>query len=324
MLVLLGAGVWGLVAQQVLIALVGSIVLWVAARTHPALRFGLREFRQLLGFGAYAVGALFLSFSVKRIFTIVSGVMLGNAAAGYLNLSFRAVDVLWAIAAAAVTQVALPILARLQSHPERLERAYRSAMEFTCLLLYPCFVGIAIVAPEVVALLFGRQWLASSRYVTALALLVLVQAPRLLITPMLTAVGRPRDSIVGIAVEMIVMLALVSTVGATSVPWAIAIWVIRELVAAPVMAVVLRHATGIGMRAQLGGIVVPLLASLTMGIVVYAIRRLLPPGLGPAVRLAFLVPAGATAFLAVAWLVGRASVTRVLTFVSSAAARAQP
>ena len=37
-----------------------------------------------------------------------AGVMLGNELAGYLNIGFRAVDVLWAIAATAVGQVALP------------------------------------------------------------------------------------------------------------------------------------------------------------------------------------------------------------------------
>jgi O-antigen/teichoic acid export membrane protein len=210
-LVILGAGVWGLVAQQVLMSLTGSIVLWIAADARPRFRFRLSEFRQLIGFGAYALTGLFMAFSVRRIFTIVSGLILGNVAAGYLNLSFRVVDVLWGIAAGAVTQVVLPILARLQSDPARLERAYRSATEFTCLSLYPCFVGIAVVAPEVVALLFGRQWLASSPYVTTLALLMLVQAPRLLIAPMLTAIGRPQDSMVGVAVELIVMLGLLST-----------------------------------------------------------------------------------------------------------------
>jgi O-antigen/teichoic acid export membrane protein len=322
-LVLFGAGVWGLVAQQVLIALMGSLVLWLSARWYPRLRFGLTEFRQLIRFGAYSVGALFLSFSVKRVFTIVSGVMLGNAAAGYLNLSFRAVDVLWAIAAAAVTQVALPILARLQSDPTRLERAYRSAMEFTCLVFYPCFVGIAVVAPEVVGALFGRQWLPSSPYVTALALLVLVQAPRLLMAPMLTAVGRPRDSMIGVAAELIAMLVLLFGIGARSLPWAIAIWTGRELVAAPVMVFILRRATGIGVLAQVRGAIVPLLASAAMGATVYALRLIVPQGLGPVAHLVLLIPAGAVIFLLVAWTVGRSSVTKVVSFVSSAAARAE-
>ena len=316
-LVALGAGVWGLVAQQILIALTGSLVLWWGAGRRPRLRFGASELRQLIGFGAYAVGALFLGFAVKRVFIIVAGVMLGNELAGYLNIGFRAVDVLWAIAATAVGQVALPVLARLQADPERLMRAYRSAVEFTCLVLYPCFWGIALVAPEVVELLFGARWLAGSPYVTALALLTIVQAPRLLITPMLTAVGRPREPLVGLAIELAVTLGLLLTVGPRSLPWVVGIWILREVASVPVMVRLLRRATGIGVVEQLRGAVVPLLASAAMGLVLYLTRRLLPPGLGAASRMAILAPLGVVAFVVTAWSIDPRSMRRLASFLGA-------
>jgi PST family polysaccharide transporter len=320
-LVALGAGLWGLVAQQILIALMGSIVLWLRSSWRPRLRFGAREFRQLLAFAAYALGALFLTFAIKRVFVILSGVSVGNEAAGYLNLSFRAVDVLWAIASTAVTQVALPVLARLQAERERLRAAYRAASEFTCLLLYPCFVGIAAVAPEAIELLFGRQWLPSSPYVAVLGLLILVQAPRLLITPMLTALGRPRDSLPALAVEMSVMLALFLVLGPSSLAWVMAIWVVRELVSVPIKAVVLRRAAGISLSEQFQGTGVPLAASLVMAAAVYAVRQTLPPALGPALRLLLLVPLGAIVFLSCVWLLARSSLKRGFDFMASAKRR---
>src|SRR5688572_12945640 len=112
-LVCAGVGMWALVAQHVLVVFTGSLVLWVAAASRPRLRWGTAELRQLMSFAAYAVGGLFLSFAVRRSFTILVGVQLGGEAAGYLSLAFRAVDVLWAIAAGALSQVALPILSRL-------------------------------------------------------------------------------------------------------------------------------------------------------------------------------------------------------------------
>jgi O-antigen/teichoic acid export membrane protein len=318
-LVVLGAGVWGLVAQQVLIAFAGSLVLWWGASRRPRLRFAAPALRQLIGFGAYSVGGLFVGFAVKRLFTIIVGVMLGNERAGYLSIGFRAVDVLWAIAAAAVSQVALPVLARLQADPGRLTRAYQSAVEFTCLVLYPCFWGIAFVAPEVIELLFGARWLASSPYVTALALLTVIQAPRLLITPMLTAMGRPREPLLGLAVEMGVVLGLLVTVGARSLSFAIAIWIVRELASAPLMARRLTRATGIGLLEQLRGTRVPLLASAAMGVALYAMRSLLPAGLGASVRLAILAPLGAAVFFVVAWSIDPQSMRKLAAFLSSVA-----
>jgi O-antigen/teichoic acid export membrane protein len=318
-LVALGAGVWGLVVQQVAIAGVASLVLWMGAERRPRLRFGRRELRDLIGFGSYAVGALFLNFAVKRVFTIVAGVMLGNELAGFLNIGFRAVDVLWAIAATAVGQVGLPVLARLQADPVRFRSAYRSALEFTCLLLYPCFCGIALVAPLVVELLFGARWLASASCVTVLALLALVQAPRLLMTPALTALGRPREALAGLAVELLIVIGLLATVGARTLPWAVGIWVIREVASAPVMIRLVKRATGLGAAEHLRAAAGPLLASACMGAALIAIRRVLPAGMPATARMAITVPLGAVIFLGSAWSFDGRAMRRLLDFVASVA-----
>jgi PST family polysaccharide transporter len=310
-LVVRGAGIWGLVAQQVLIALAGSVVLWMTADHRPRLRFHASVLRPLIAFGAYAVGALFLTFAVKRLFTIIAGVLLGNERAGYLNMAFRAVDVLWAIAASAVTQVALPVLARLQSDPERRRRAYRAAVELTCLILYPCFVGIALLAPEVVELLFGARWRATSPLVTALALLTVIQAPRLLIPPMLTAIGRPREPLIGLGVELLVVLGLLAPAAfasfgfapTLSLPLAVVVWILREIASAPVMAQRLKRVAGVSISEQLAGAGTPLVASAVMAAVLLLVRHFLPVELHAATRTVILLPAGAVAFLAAAWAI---------------------
>jgi O-antigen/teichoic acid export membrane protein len=321
-LVALGAGVWGLVAQQVAIAGAASLVLWMGADRRPRLRCGrgeLRALRELLGFGLYAVGGLFLNFAVKRVFTIVAGVMLGSELAGFLNIGFRAVDVLWAIAATAVGQVGLPVLARLQADPARFRSAYRSALEFTCLLLYPCFCGIALVAPLVVELLFGARWLASAPYVSVLALLALVQAPRLLMTPALTALGRPREPLAGLAVELLIVIGLLATVGAHTLPWAAAIWVIREVASAPVMTSLVKRAIGLGAAAHLRAAARPLLASACMGAALMALRPVLPAAMPATVRMAIMASLGAMVFLGAAWSFDRQAMKRLLDFVASVA-----
>jgi PST family polysaccharide transporter len=322
-LVCLGVGFWALVAQHVLIAFTGSLVLWVCASARPRLRIRLAPLRQLLSFGAYAVGSLFLSFAVKRVFTILVGVRVGSEAAGYLSLAFRAVDVLWAIAAAAMSQVALPVLARLQSEPERLKRAYQSAMELACLLLYPCFLGMAVVAPEVVELLFGARWSNATPYVSALALLIVAQVPRVLASVTLSAVGRPRDALIGVMTEMALMLGLMFTLGSRSLAWAVGVWMFRELAVVPVMSLVLRRATGIRVIQQLRAAAMPLVAAVTMAAVVFVFRQALPPALSPVSRLALLVPLGAVVFLGCSWLTNRSALAKAMDFATAALRRAR-
>jgi O-antigen/teichoic acid export membrane protein len=317
----MGAGLWSLVAQQILIAGIGSLVLWVTSDKTPRLQFSFTEFKHLFGFGVLSVSGLFLSTSLRRVFTILASSALGVEAAGYLNLSFRVVDVFWNIAATAVSQVALPLLAGLQFEAARMKRAYQASTQLSCLALYPCFVGLGVVAPEVVEVLFGQRWLPSSPYVAVLGFLVLLQAPRLLFTPFLTALGKPRDSLVGLIAEWIFILCVTWIVGMRSLPWAIAVWVGGECVMVVVSSWMLRRVTGYTLVDQFNGILKPLLAVLLMAAALTETRLQLLSGLSPILRLIVLIPLGAGIYGGAIFLLDRRLVKDFLAFAQSAFAR---
>jgi O-antigen/teichoic acid export membrane protein len=316
-LVFMGAGIWALVAQQVLIALVGSLVLWFSGAKLPRLRFAWVECKELLGFGLYSVSSLILTFAIKRLFTILAGIGLGTHAAGVLNLAFRAVDAFNAIAGTAVAQVALPLLSSLQNDRTRLVRVYQTASAFTCLVMYSCFMGLGALAPEVVELMFGQRWLEASPYVTILSCLIIVQAPRILIVPLLTSVGRPAASMTARAAELVVMLAALLVSGVPTLDWAVGIWVARELVGFPIMGWILKSETGLGARQQLRGVWPPLVASVLMALGIWGIRTLLPADLSALSRACILIPCGAVIFLITIWLVDRKLVRDVIGFAGS-------
>jgi polysaccharide transporter, PST family len=238
--------------------------------------------------------------------------------AGYLNLSFRVVDMFWVIAATAVAQVALPLLAGLQFDPARLKRAYQASTQFSCLALYPCFVGLGSVAPDIVEVLFGHRWQPSSPYVAVLGFLVLLQAPRLIFMPLLTALGKPRDSLVGLLAELIFMIGAVWLSGVPSLPWAIGIWAASECVVGLVSGWVLRRATGYSVFEQFDGALNPFLASVLMAAVVIATGLKLPVEFGPILRLTVLVPVGAAIFTGAVFLLDRPLVKDFLEFVRTA------
>jgi O-antigen/teichoic acid export membrane protein len=322
-LVVAGAHFWGLVAQYVLVSFVGSAVLLAFARERPRFRFHPAAFRELIRFGLFSVGGLFLNLAVGRIFIVLAGIALGTQALGYLNLGFRAVDVLFALAAGAVSQAALPTLARLQSDPERLRKAYSTALELVSLVLYPCFVGMAAASDEIVRVFFGAQWAASSPYVAILAVLTLVRVLKNLARPLLTAVGRPQDTLVGTGVELAVLLAAFGVIGVRSLPMAVGVWVARELLAVPATAYVLKSATGLGYREQVRGSLTALVGSAALWLSIVLLRHAMPPSASALERLAAFVPASAASFLAAVWIVNPRSVANARSFVVAAAARGQ-
>jgi O-antigen/teichoic acid export membrane protein len=313
-----GAGLWSLVIQQVTTAFIGSIVLWWTCDTQPRFRFGGREFAQLISFGGYALGTLFLTFALRRVYTILAGIFLGPVNAGILNLSSRVVDMVWGIAATAVGQVALPILSALQADPMRLKRVYRLAVTFTCVALYPCFAGLAATAPEVIELVFGRKWLACGPYVTVLALLVLVQAPRLFVASLLTAVGQPNRLLVGLAVQMAFILLAMILLGAPTIPRAIGIWIASDGINIFVSGWILWRATGFTAADQYRGVLVPLAATALMFAALVAARYWLVHDLAPVARLGVLIPIGGVVFCGSLFALDRTLVGNAVGFARAA------
>ncbi|MEP7295449.1 MAG: oligosaccharide flippase family protein [Burkholderiales bacterium] len=317
-LVVFGAAFWGLVVQQVLVVLMGSLVLWVTCDQHPKLRFGWRECRELLAFGTLSVASLVVNFSTKRTFIVLAGVGLGTHAAGLLNLSFRTIDTFWALASTAISQVALPVMVSIRGDDARFARAFQAASAVACVVLYFCFVLIGSISAELVELLFGRQWISIAPFVTLLSLQVIIQARRLLMSPVMTAIGRPRDLLLCNLAELIFILGAVTLLGVPSLPWAIGIWVVREGLGGAILLWLFRRATGLGARALLGSSVVPLIGAVALYAVVWAVRANLVADWGPLARAAVLAPLGAAVYLTCVFVLDRRLLAELFSFARAA------
>lgn len=285
---LAGLGVWSLVLQQLIMTGMATAVLWILAEHRPRLRLRLDRIGVLIRFGVGSLGAQMLNFSLKRLFVVVVGTFLGATAAGYVNVAFRTIDTFWSLSVGAVQQVALPMLSRLQGDEARLRRAYFAAVRLSCAILYPCFVGLALVAGEVVQLLFGAKWAPAAPYLSALACLTILQVPRMFVTPMLVARGRPYDVMPAIAAEIALMFALFIGLGVPHPGWAIGIWMLCEIVQTPFAGAMLWRRTGLTLLDQARGIVTPLVSVVVMSAAILAVRHMVPAATLPVMARLFL------------------------------------
>lgn len=284
-LLFFGAGIWALVAQQLLMIGVGSLILWTSTDTRPRFEIDKTSFKELIGFGGSSVASLLISFATRRIFIIISGLLLGSEASGYFNLSFRVVDMLWGVAATAVTQVALPVLSRLQNNPEKLLQTYRRANELQGLILFPCFITIALTANEIVTIFFGEKWITSAPYISVLGLLTIIQSPKLIAIPMLKASGHPSRILVGNFIELALISIPLLLLKSLTLPIAMLIWVTRESLGCFFMMFFLQKSINLNIINQLRGIEAPLLIVTMMTFIMYLTSTLLPTGISTTVLL---------------------------------------
>lgn len=262
-----GGGVWSLVAQSLITTATGTFLLWRATPWRPRLRFRMNRFRELGRFGGGLVAANLVNVANRYADDLIIGLVLGPVALGYYTVAYR---LLWSgtrLLAGVISSVAFPALSRLQDHPERLRAAFYKGVRVAAVISFPMFVGLALIAPELVTVVFGEQWAPSAPVLRVLALIGLLHSVFYLNTSALMAAGRSgwvlRLNAVYAGLNVIAFLI--------AVRWGIvavaAAYVLRGYLTAPLPLGVLRRVIGLDLRTYSRQLVGPAAAAAAMSLV---------------------------------------------------------
>ncbi|MEQ9357966.1 MOP flippase family protein [Coleofasciculus chthonoplastes] len=186
-----GFGVWSLVTQQFLYEFVEVFVLWGASDWRPRFKFSLKHFQDLFSFGINIVILQFINFFNKRSDNLLIGYFLGDVALGYYAIAYRVFKVMTQLLVFTTKQVALPTFSRLQTEPERFRKAFYKATKFTSLVAFPTFLGMTILAPELVFVLFGEKWIPAVPVMQVLAFAGIINSISLFKGSVFMAMGKP-------------------------------------------------------------------------------------------------------------------------------------
>nr|WP_192180638.1 lipopolysaccharide biosynthesis protein [Mesorhizobium amorphae] len=154
----LGFGIWALVAA-VLIQQFTRMMVLLIGQPHPMRPLlERRAIAELLYFGSGFTIARIFNYLATQADKLVVGRWLGADALGLYGLSSQLMTTPAVIVGQVLDRVLFPTMALVQEQPARLARAYRSAVAGCALLVLPASVVVAIVAPELVAVILGRGW----------------------------------------------------------------------------------------------------------------------------------------------------------------------
>ena len=312
-----GGGVWSLVAQQVLMVALSTATLWWLSPYRPSPRFSKREFMGLARFGAKSVSSLVLVFSIQRVFMLIVGNRFGAESAGYLNLAFRAIDMLRDLIVGAVQQLALPFFSKFQHDRERLFGYYMRAVEMTCSCMYPVFATIAVAAPEIVSVVFGQKWQPAIPFMVLMCALTFQFFPRMFSSPLMTSLGRPEFPIPSQILQLSLIVLGTLAVGDQTLGWAAAVWGLRLLITTPFDMYRFKRYTGLSAAQQFAG--VPLIAVLTLAsaLIGLLVSREMPADQPMAVRLVAIVAASFVSYVAMVAMFNRRVLEQVVLLVKS-------
>ncbi|HJQ82930.1 MAG TPA: lipopolysaccharide biosynthesis protein, partial [Candidatus Binatia bacterium] len=154
-----GMGVWSLVLGQVGAATAGTATVWIVGGWRPRLReLDWDVGRALLGYGRPLVWSSLLGMVNDRIDNVVTGRLLGPAALGVYAMSFRLATLPRTGFTFVVSRVLFPAMTALRGDQGRLREAFLRALHWVAALAIPTSVGLALCAPELVAVVLGPRW----------------------------------------------------------------------------------------------------------------------------------------------------------------------
>ena len=311
---------WALVGQQLASAAISVLTLWTVSPWRPGFQISRADFRSLFSFGMHVVAGDVLVFLSRNVDRLLIGAFLGPVWLGFYAVGYRVLDTTQQLLASFARRLGYPVFARLQTDVTRLRAAYARVSRATSVLILPGYIGLALVAPEAIVVLFGARWAESGLVAAVLFLIGPALTIQLFSGAVLNAVGHP---------EITFRIRLVTTV-VNVVGFFIAVLVFADIVAVAVAYVVrgylvmpliiwwLSRYASITARDQLLGMRGPLLATAVMAAVVLAVKFALVPVVPPATLLLAEVAAGGIAFLVALLAVDRPLVRQLTRFALQA------
>lgn len=310
-----GFGAWSLVIGQVIGEACATVLLWVVMPWRPTFRFDRKLLGPMLGYSAQLTLVGGLGTLLADVDYIVIGGMLGEVALGIYTLAFRIPELLIKNLAQAVSTVAFPVAARLQSDMAALRSAYLKMQRYMLAILAPMGFGLYAITPALVHILFGEKWNDAIPVMQVLSIFMLLGGINHWPGVVYKAVGRPGIlnmlSLVKLAMLVPVLWWGAATFGLMGVAWGqLVVRVIGIVIDMKVVAAFVGVGVWDNVRALL-----PSLGSSALMAATLQVLFMLAGGAPGILALALCIAAGAAQYVAVLWLLDSEAVDALTALV---------
>jgi succinoglycan exporter len=187
--VLAGYGIWALIAQLYVSAVLRFIGLFLAAGYRPGRHFSLHELKRHMHYGVRLVGADFVGFLSFQSPIVIITRMLGLPQAGTFNLTNRLSDLPNQIVLTGLMSVLFPSFSRMNEDTARQAEVLSRTTRATTLLLAPMLFGIWAVSEPAMTVVFGEKWAFAAPVLGLLAVAKGIMSPCGSFIPYLKATG---------------------------------------------------------------------------------------------------------------------------------------
>ncbi|MDX1538461.1 lipopolysaccharide biosynthesis protein [Arsukibacterium sp.] len=159
---------WALVLGVLCNQLVVTTYSFIMHPHRPRICFS--SFNKLFKFSRWLLLNNVVYFINDKVSQLIVGKALSPTALGYLSLGKEIGQLPTSHIAIPINKATFPVYSRFQDNPVELKKAYLNTVALTASLTIPSSIGIAMVAPLLVSVLLGEQWVSMIPLLQLLAL----------------------------------------------------------------------------------------------------------------------------------------------------------
>lgn len=295
-LIHLGYGVMALALQRLIQAAIANLWVWTALAWRPRLRGKLGWSKQLFHEGTHIMLGTLMPLLVPRSIDLFVGAFIGTTQLGLMRVGTRINDFVGQVVVMPLVSIANAHLSALHDDLAGMRASYLKLTQASAALMCPSLVGLSLVAPEAIPLIFGYKWAGSVPFVQVTGLLGVVAPINYYFAPAMMALGRSRlvfrQGLIQVALGLGLALggAMVSLLAVA----------VANLVRGTIVAIwnlfVLGRAMRLRVRDVAAHLAPPYLGTAAMAAVVISLRYLVGADFGPLGRLIILSGAGAATY----------------------------
>ncbi len=162
-----GYGPWALVAQQMVMAIVSTLMLYLTTRVKFVLRFNKEKAKGLFKFSWKILVASGISVLYDEINPLVIGLKYSGADLSYYTKGKSFPGILNSTIGDTLSSVLFPTMSKLQDDKSAILNCTRKFMSVSSYVIFPVMIGFLAVADKFILVLLTEKWISASIYIQA-------------------------------------------------------------------------------------------------------------------------------------------------------------
>lgn len=187
-----GAGVWSIVAQGLIAAVIQLPVLWQVTGWRPRMTFSRRALSDVFGFSVFDVLQRTVNYLTNNVDYLLVGKLLGAEPLGVYTLAFMMTDTFRQQIMAVSNRVMFPVYGRLQDDAVAIRGYYLKAIRYNSLLVTLAMLVLAGFARPLISVVLGTRWESAAFPIQAIAIASTIHAIGGTSESVLRGIGRVR------------------------------------------------------------------------------------------------------------------------------------